>query len=371
MQLTTTKENIASPLSLVAGAADPRGQIQMLGTVLLKTTQGKLSLLCSDSAVLARALAVCDVGSDGEVAVDVKRLSDLVRALPDKENINISLEEKGTLLVKAGRSRFRLPTHKASEYPRMSTVKEQRVTLAISAKRLAEMFEQVADSMATADIRTYLNGALVSLRDGHLVIVGTDGFRMVITKEPIPGSESISPRSIIMPRKSALLARRLLAVGGEVKLALGSADLQLTFTDGTVLVARSLEGAYPDFERAVPKYDATASVSSRKFSEAVGLIDATTEAADKNLGRIVAMTFSDKTLTLSSGENGRCEIDAESTQPNNQELTFNVDYLRSAVATIGATGEAMRISYPSMANVVCLRPSAAEFPLAVVMGMRK
>ena len=61
MQLTTTKEALAAPLAIVSGAADATMSVPMLGTVLLKAAGGRLSMLCSDSAVLARALTDCEV----------------------------------------------------------------------------------------------------------------------------------------------------------------------------------------------------------------------------------------------------------------------------------------------------------------------
>ena len=370
MHVSTTKEALALPLALVAGAADARGQIPMLATVLLKTINGKLSMLCSDTAVLARALTECTVGKEGEIAIDAKRFNDLVRALPEKQSLDLSLEEKGTLLIKSGRSRFRLPTLPAADYPRMVSAKEQRVTINIPTTRLSEMIEQVQDAIAVADIRPYLNGVLVSLQDGFLCLVATDGFRMVVTREPIAGSEQIS-KSVILPRKTALLARRLMTQSGDVKVAIGTTDVTLSFADGTVLIGKSIEGQFPAFAKAIPQTAAAATLESRKLCEAIGLIDATTEASDKKQGRAVEMKFTENTLTLSSGEQSRCEIDAVCPTPNTQELAFNVDFLRSAADTLGRTGEKLRVCFPDAANVICIRPAEADYPLAVVMGLRK
>lgn len=371
MQVSTSKEALASPLALISGAADPRGQVPLLATVLLKTTGGKLSMLCSDTAVLARVLTDCTVGKDGELAVDAKRLTDLVRALPDQQRLDMSLEEQGTLLVKSGRSRFRLPAYPAADYPRMQSGPEQRVTITIAAKRLATLFENVADAVAVADIRPYLNGALIALQDGYLNIVGTDGFRMVVTREAIPGSEQIAPRSVILPRKTVLLARRLLTVDGPVQLALGDKDAQITLPSGTVLFGKNIDGAFPDFHRAIPQTAGDATVDSHKLTEALGLIDATTEAPDKKVARAVEMVFTSNTLTLSSGDQSRCEIDAQCAKPNGQTLSFNVEFLRSAAATIAASGQRMRVCFPETSNVICLKPADADYPLAVVMGLRK
>lgn len=158
MIISTTKESLASPLALVAGAADTRGTVPMLGTVLLKATEeGQLSMLCSDTGMLARTLTPVEVKKAGELAVDVRRFFDLVKAVPEKQPIEISLEEKGTLLVKSGRSRFRLPTLAAADYPRMTLDREGRISVTMNARRLADMISDVSSSMADADLRPFLN----------------------------------------------------------------------------------------------------------------------------------------------------------------------------------------------------------------------
>ena len=373
MQITTTKQNLAAPLALVLGAADTRGTVPMLGTVLLKATDsGKLSMICSDTGMLARTLSPCEVTKGGEIAVDVRRLNDLIKAVPDKQPIQIGIEKKGVLLIQSGRSRFRLPTLPAADYPRMEQGKEDRMSVTMTAKRLAEMVMEVSPSMADADLRPYLNGALFSLDKAGLWIVSTDGHRMSVAHEPILGPDSLTPRNIIVPRKTALLARKLLGQGGNVTMVIGAKDVQFTFEDGTVLFGKSLDGTYPNWRGVLPVTTEVVKVGADRLTAALSMLSATIDDKEKQLTMKakIELQFGKEQLVLHRGEAGRCEVDVASSTDAPLEMAFNIGFLIDAMQTIGAAAEEVSISYGASATAISMRPMDKEFPLVVVMPLR-
>lgn len=376
MQITTTKEQLVSPLALVAGAADTRGTVPMLGTVLLKATDsGKLSMLCSDTGVLARALTPCEVGQTGEIAVDVVRLGSLIRAVPDKQSIEIKLDEKdgkGTLHVKAGRSRFKLPALPAAEYPRMTPEQSERISVTMASKRLSDMIQEVSPSMADADLRPYLNGALFSLDARGLWLVSTDGHRMTVSHEPIAGSDAMQPRNLIVPRKTVLLARKLMAQGGSVTLTLGARDVQFTFEDGSVLLGKIVDGAFPNWRGVIPSTSLVSTMACDRLSASLSMIAAASdEKGEKNvLKNKVDVAFGATTTALRRGDAGVSELDASSTGSDTVSLAFNLNYLTDAVGVISASADGLSVGYNAQMSAITIRPQDKEYPLAVVMPMR-
>lgn len=376
MLIQTTKEQLAAPLALVAGAADTRGNVPMLGTVLLKATDsGKLSMLCSDTGMLARALTPCEVGQTGEIAVDVQRLGTLIRAVPDKQAIEIKLEEKdgkGNLLVKAGRSKFKIPTLPAADYPRMTREKSERISVTMASKRLSEMVAEVTPTMADADLRPYLNGSLFSLDQKGLWLVSTDGHRMSVAHEPIAGSDTLQPRNLIVPRKTVLLARKLLGQGGNVTLTLGARDIQFTFEDGSVLLGKAVDGQFPNWRGVVPSTTLTSTMACDRLSASLAMIAAAVDdkGAKDVMKHKIDVTFAAATTALRRGDSGVSELDAVSTGSQPTTLAFNLHYLMDAVGTIGSASEGVVIGYNEGMSAITLRPQDKEYPLAVVMPMR-
>ena len=375
MQITTTKESLVAPLALVAGAADTRGTVPVLGSVLLKAMDnGQLSLLCSDTGMLARTLAPVEVKKPGELAVDVRRFYDLVKAVPDKQSIEIALEDKGTLLVKSGRSRFRLPTHAASDYPRMAPDNENRQSITMNARRLGEMVSSIIPSMADADLRPYLNGALFLLDSSGLWMVATDGHRMNVAHEPIEGADALSARSVIVPRKTVLLAKKLLGHGGNVTLTIGPRNVQFTYADGGVLLGQAIDGQYPTFQSVIPKVTDATALSASRLATALQMIAATSDDKDKQDTKVpkVEVQIAQSTLTIRKGDSGLCELECESSTDKPVDLAFNSRYLMDAVATLREVSDEIVIGFSatSAVSAITLKPVGKDYPLSVVMPLR-
>jgi DNA polymerase-3 subunit beta len=377
MQIVTTKENLTLPLSLVVGAADARGAVPMLGTVLLKTACDKLSMLCSDTGLLARTLTPVEVRQAGEIAVNAQRLYDLVRVVPEKQPVEISIETptgegKGkALLLKSGRSKFRLSGFDTADYPRMAPAKEERLSITIDARRLSDMIARVSAAMADGDVRPYLNGALFLLDAKGLWLVATDAFRMAIDHEPIQGADTLPPRSVILPRKTVLLAKKLLAQGGEITLTLGAKNAQITFADGTVLLGSAIDGQYPNWRRILPNMTARASMSANSIANALAMLNVASEGKTRQGGANSVEVVIDKAVTtLRKGDAGYCEIESVSTAETVFRTTFNLGYLSDAVATIHALKDELVFGYSPDAAAVTLQPKDREYPLILVMPIR-
>jgi DNA polymerase-3 subunit beta len=375
MQITTTKAELASHLNFVSGAADPRGTVPMLSTVLLKATAaGKLSMLCSDTAVLARAMSPCQVAKEGEIAIDARRFGDLIRAFPDgKQSIVLSIEEKGSLLIKSGRSRFRLPTLPAADYPRMTSEKVERISITMSAKRIANMIDDVSSAMAISDVRTFLNGTLFSIDKEGLWCVATDGHRLNVAFEPIEGADRLKEASVIVPRKTVLLAKKMMGQSETVKLTIGPNDIQFTLEDATVILGKGIDGKFPNWRGVLPKTTRTTTITASQFNGHISLIKAsmdagvTKDAATKNR---IDLTLGGNTALIQCGEDGRCEIEAVSSDNTVTQIPFNIDFLIDAASVAVGSGEKIVIGYENNSAAILMHPDGAEYPLCVVMPMR-
>ena len=374
MQVVTTKEQLAAPLSMVCGAADAQGAVPILGMVLLKASEtGKLSMLCSDSGVLARSLADAEVKGQGEIAVDVRRFHDLVRAMPEKQSIEISIDTgKEALLVKSGRSRFRLPTMSASEYPRMASAKGDRLSVTMDARRLAEMISEVSDFMGVADVRYFLNGALFLLDSKGLWLVATDGHRMAVSHEPIEGIGDGVAKSVVVPRKTVLLAKKALSQGKNVTLSISEKSVQFSLDDGSVLFGNSIDGTYPDWRVVIPSLENAVVFEGDSFLNSLAMIVAASDGKERKdiMASKVELAVSQKSLKLRRDNEGVCEIDAASTSDSKQSMFFNSDYLIGAIRSVGASSKKISIGFGGATSSIIVKPEGKDYPMAVVMPLR-
>jgi DNA polymerase-3 subunit beta len=373
MQVSATKDKFVAPISIVVGAADNRGTTPMLGTVLLQAKEsGQITMICSDTGVLAKAVADVEVKSGGQIAVDVRRFFDLIRAVPDKQAIVLGLDAgKNILTVESGRSRFRLPALPAEKYPRMTPANEEQVTITMSAQRLASMLSEVADAMGDNDTRPYLKGVLFSVSQDGLWVLATDGFRMVVTHEPMKVDDPKSHRASIMPRKTVLLAKKLLMQEGGVKLTFGEKNIQLSLDDGTMLFGKAIDGKYPEWKTIIPSGQKLVEVNSSALCDALAMlmVSADDNAKEAALKSAVLMSIEQSNMSLKRGESGTCDIGCQCGAELSSKITLNIDFLSDSARIAKANGEHTIIGISSACNAITVRPKGKDYPLSVVMPM--
>jgi DNA polymerase-3 subunit beta len=368
MKVITTKEALTGRLAMVAGAAEGGKTTPILGAVLLKAAGTNLSMLCSDTGVLARAISECQVGAEGSICVDTRRFGDLVRAIPDRQEVSLTLD-KDLLIVRAGKSRFRLPTFPAADYPRMTVADGTSVDIVMPAKRLGDLIDRCAVSMASNDVRVQLNGMCFDLKDGVLALVATDGHRLTIATEKVASDGAVQ---VIAPRKTVLLARKLLVRDGDVKLTLRDRELQMSFADGSVLLTKGIDARFVDYQRVLPTAaEATVVVGSPLLRDQVSMLSAVTPGDEKNVvARLgVEVSFGDGSLTLKRGEDGCCEMPAEINPPIKGTLGINVEYLRDALATLGSASK-VSIVFNGDEKAIIVTSAECEHVRTVVMPMK-
>ena len=163
MHITVKREDLLKPLGIVAGVVERRQTLPILSNLMLRYNGKELSLTGTDLEVEISAQIPCKGGDNGEMTVPARKLHDICRALPSDATIDISLE-KEKALIKSGKSRFRLLTMPASEFPTIETAKWE-TKFELQQSKLRWLLEKTMFCMAQQDVRYYLNGLLFEARD--------------------------------------------------------------------------------------------------------------------------------------------------------------------------------------------------------------
>lgn len=255
----------------------------------------------------------------------------------------------------------------------MTSEKVERISITMSAKRIANMIDDVSSAMAISDVRTFLNGTLFSIDKEGLWCVATDGHRLNVAFEPIEGADRLKEASVIVPRKTVLLAKKMMGQSETVKLTIGPNDIQFTLEDATVILGKGIDGKFPNWRGVLPKTTRTTTITASQFNGHISLIKAsmdagvTKDAATKNR---IDLTLGGNTALIQCGEDGRCEIEAVSSDNTVTQIPFNIDFLIDAASVAVGSGEKIVIGYENNSAAILMHPDGAEYPLCVVMPMR-
>ncbi len=249
MRFSIQREALLRRLQQVVGVVERRQTLPVLANLLVNVDSGGVALTGTDLEVEMVARTEADDLDPGEVTVPARKLFDIVRALPD--GVTIKFEQSGErAVVSAGRSRFTLATLPATEFPVIENIELiERVSL--SEATLKSLMERTSFAMAHQDVRYYLNGMLLDLRETSLRCVATDGHRLALAETKLDGRTTTS-RQIIVPRKGVMELQGLFEAGeGQVELEFGRNHLRVK-RGGVTFTSKLIDGRFPDYEAVVP-----------------------------------------------------------------------------------------------------------------------
>jgi DNA polymerase-3 subunit beta len=249
MRFSIQREALLRRLQQVVGVVERRQTLPVLANLLVNVDANGVALTGTDLEVEMVARTEAENLEPGEVTIPARKLFDICRALPD--GCTIKFEQTGErVVVNAGRSRFTLATLPATEFPVIENIElVERVSL--SEATLKSLMERTSFAMAHQDVRYYLNGMLLDLREHSLRCVATDGHRLALAETKVDSKISAS-RQIIVPRKGVIELQGLFETGeGVVELEFGRNHLRVK-RGGVTFTSKLIDGRFPDYEAVVP-----------------------------------------------------------------------------------------------------------------------
>ena len=365
MRFTIQREALLKPLQQVVGVVERRQTLPVLANLLVSVGGGRVSLTGTDLEVEMVASNEVQDGEDGEITIPARKLFDICRALPDGVKVDLKLAGDRVTLS-AGRSRFTLATLPATEFPVIENIElVERVSLPEGT--LKRLMDQTAFAMAHQDVRYYLNGMLVDLRDGALRCVATDGHRLALAETTVETSGA-TRRQIIIPRKGVLELQGLFESGeGVVELEFGKNHLRVRRGD-VQFTSKLIDGRFPDYEAVIP-IGADKEVRLPRDSLRAGLQRAAILSNEKYRG--VKLDVSPNRLGIVAHnpeqEEANEELEADTTV-SDLSVGFNVNYLLDALGAL--SGDEVLLCLRDGQSSCLLRSAESDQSRHVVMPLR-
>ena len=369
MKFSIVKEKFLEPLADISGIVARKTTKPILSHALLQAgADNRLLLKGTDTEVTLQILLhELNVEDPGAITVPAGKLLDVVRHLPAQATIYCSLE-KEQLLVKAAGSVFRIATLPAEDFPALAEADMDR-RIETDSRALHDIMQKVRFSMASEDVRYYLNGMYLNVvEEGNAIhAVSTDGHRLSCARSALQTSAALT--NLIVPKKGVSELIKLLGrVSQPVVLNLGERQLSLTL-GGYRLTSQLIDGTFTNYEQVLPPVQETPVLVSRQaFLES--LQRAKVLLLDRHDG--IRLTFSEAKLHLAARnlENETVEeaLDIVNPQGLQLEVALNINYLIDAIATI--TGDNVQLHIADGSSPCLITSSDDEGVRYVIMPMR-
>jgi len=331
MKFRISREALLKPLQVVSGVVEKRQTLPILSNVLLSVSGNRLTLTGTDLEVEMTAATDLVGAEEGESTLPARKFMDICKSLPEGAELDISIDAQRAQ-IRSGKSRFTLATLAANDFPateKITGAREYSVTQAM----LKGLIEQTAFCMANQDVRYYLNGLLLELKQDLLRAVATDGHRLALSEVQcnlVPGDIN----QIILPRKGVMELSRLLGESDdECKLELNANFIRIVLGDVT-FTSKLIDGRFPDYDRVIPKGGEKIVTADREILRQ-GLQRASILSNEKYRG--IRLNFANNTLraTVNNPEQEEAQEELDVNYAGDEiEIGFNVAYLVDALNAI-------------------------------------
>lgn len=334
MKLTLLREELLKPLQLATGVVERRQTLPILSNVLIRAHDSQLTITGTDLEVelVGRMPLQTPPEIAGEITVPGRKLLDICKSLPVDATIKLQLD-KERLVVTSGRSRYTLTTLPASDFPAIKP-DENATEFSISQSDLTYLTHRTHFAMAQQDVRYYLNGMLLEVKDGTIRTVATDGHRLALNTIQFGNNNTLA--QALIPYKGVHELMRLINNStDDIQISVSANHIRAN-SENFSFISKLIDGSFPSYDRVVPK-NCDKNISLDRHALKKMLQRASILTNEKFRG---VRVFLDNDLLNIQANNPEQEEAFEEMSVDyghpSCELGFNVDYIIAVLDTINA-----------------------------------
>ncbi len=323
MKLQVTQQNLSKALNTVARVASGRGTLPILSNVLIKTIKNRLNLSATNLDIAITHTVGSKIDKEGALTVPARLMQDFINNLPDSV---LKLETKDDKLhISTDKYQSTINGVSAEDFPVMPEIKDG-VNWKVKASDLKTGLQKVAFASSADDSRPVLTGVYFHVYEGKIVVVATDSYRLAEYKYG-SGKTDIN---FLVPHSAAADLLRIITEEGQ-QVTVSHNDQQVSFaTQDIKLVARLIEGNYPEYQKLIPrKYETVAKLSRADF---MNIAKVSSLFARESAGSItIAAKDNQVSINAIASQVGENTAAADAVVKGGGEVTLNSRYLIEAL----------------------------------------
>lgn len=252
MKFNVHGKTLQQQLAAVSKVVNAKNALSILDNFLLEVREDYLLITGSDQeTVMTARMEITNQGLDGKIAINAKRLMEVVKEVANFP-LTFEIEEStGAVDLLFPGGHFSFMGVDAAEYPQSFETDEQSAEMTIPAEVIQKGLDYTLFAISTEPIRPMMTGVYWDFHEGDITFVGSDTHKLVryINSSYKPNTVT----SFILPGKPAGILRSLINKETEF-VNIRKDDKSAIFSFGDFrLGCRFVKGNYPNYNRVIPK----------------------------------------------------------------------------------------------------------------------
>jgi len=372
MKVKLSLKEFTRNLQVAMRAIAARPTLPILNYMLMEAEDGKITLTGYDMEMGIRVRFPGEVIEPGSVAVKAKTLNEIITQIP-AEDIELEFNDISRINLRGGRSDFTLVGKPGGEYPKLPDIGDEEEVITLPIERFSTNLKRTIFAASMDMPKNYTSGVLLSLKEGVLMIVATDGRRLAMATDKLDDRDA-GEKMVLIPSKTMNELAKILTMGWEGDLEFHLSENQALFKlgDGSEveIITHLLDTPYPDFEKVIPEeHTGTLVVDRERLIASLRQVGILARQQD---GRDMAVLETDNDSLIISAK-AESEGKAEVALPvditgENLKIAFNYQYLLDPLLQVD--DDKVTLSYAGSLEPGVLRLPSDDTYTYVVMPVR-
>lgn len=329
MHFLVLKENLNKTLSILIRNIATGQQIPILSNILITAKNKELTLTATNMEIGIICTLLTEIKKEGATTIPGKMFSEFINLLP-AEKIEFKLDNT-KLNVKTKSNKASFSTANPADFP--SFPQKVKSDYKLQLKNLREAILRMVFSASTDEGRPVLTGVKLSISNGKIKLLATDGYRL--SAEETNTTSLKEDLEVILPAKvlSEIIRISKETNAEEIGLSILKEKNQVCFTLPNILIfTRIIEGEFPNVEKIIPSgFKTRITLDKDKFSHSVKTISLFARGA----ANIIKIKIEQEGLRLSAStpQTGEGEEFVEAkVEGEESEVAFNYRFLLDLLA---------------------------------------
>jgi DNA polymerase III subunit beta len=256
MKFSIKKNDILNVLSNIQGLCGRKSNLAITTNVLLKTVENSICIIATDLETGFEGMYPASVENQGTIAVNAKKLYEIVRDFPSEEIYFCEIENHWVEIGNRENVEYHLVGMNPDDFPEIPKI-ESLTYFEIDSPNLKKMIERALMLGVSDDKRAHIIGIYfekLELGDGQVIrMVSTNGSCLSkVDHFYEKGLELPEAPGFLLPKKGLGEVNKFLGTEGSVKMGFMDNHF-LIKKDKEIIIIRLLEGEFPKYGDIIKK----------------------------------------------------------------------------------------------------------------------
>lgn len=258
MKIIFDRQKILNDITPLMCAVSGKSTLTAIEGILIETRKPDTCIMTTyDLEKGVRITTEAKVIEEGTYIINAQKFSQTMKVM-NSDEITLTVDSKLSVCIESGKSSYKMSALEASDFPAIPNLRSA-MGFTLRESVLKEMISQTNYAMGVNDQRMILNGTYFQVKDGKLMMVTCDSFKLAkcirTTEIENKNDDGEEVRySFIVPVKTINELYKLLSDDEDAVTRIYYQRKYMVFEIGDIIFfSRLIEGEYIDYNRIIVK----------------------------------------------------------------------------------------------------------------------